>query len=1283
MKTVIAAIVICLSAPCASAAISGFVVTEQGRPVAGARVVARGVERPEDRNTRMIAHTAEPAPFATTTTDAAGAFQIATGSASVAMLAVEANGYAPARELAAAADTEILVSLREERPRSGTIRSSSGPIGKASVNLMSDSGEILFTAQTDEHGRYTAPDPGTWAHGLCVAHPDFAPKCEYAYDSTQLSAGMVLDAGVSLTGRALDENGKPVAGARVFAGDWPVGVTAEDGSFTIQRAPATEKTVHVIAGARSGFAPYGSAAITLSAPRSISGTVRDSKGRGMSGVLVWAGSRDSASGASAVTSANGHYRIEGLAQDQYSLAVMTPATLDSGNSRTEADLRRKTSAQHDIMMKPANLIRGLVQNENSEPVAGAMIMISSDKVPLIYARGMKSTTLTNPAGRFRFPASGERATMLTAAREGYGAGTASIEWPASDVTITLPEGIEVRGVVVDPDGKPLAGAGIVAMAATTTLNTIPIATVITSGVMEPWTNTDSDGAFSIHLPTGLHDLGAWKKGFAASEGTTIDVAANAERLRMVLSPAVQISGRVVRRKGEGPLSGLVAAMDESGRGAQAEIRDDGSFVIDSLTPGSYMIMARVDDTNVTQGAIAPATNVRIELPSLVAVRGRVIDAGTGAPIASYTLGTSGTDFSHYDSNEVFDAEGKFSASVPAGNVELNVSAPGYTDASRSVIVTESKPVDEVEIPLTRGRRLHGRITSKDGAQIAGAAIEIEGVYSMDEITSDENGEWEMPAAGVGELRLNARKKGFVSTHQSVSAGAGDERVDITLSTGKTLRGRVVDTTGAPVAKARVYATSEVHDAESQNAESEADGTFTLGGLSAGHYSLFAEKKGIGKANLADVDISKVQPVTLTLSKAATGRIRGTIDGVSGAGWLMGMVYARNDETSETAQAGRDGSFVIEDAPTGEVEVVGMLMSAQKEASTRPVRVTVVPGGEVEVRLSVSGGATIGGTVTSAGQPVSFAAVHFTSGAGRWRSTTSENGAYEIAGLAPGRYSVSAGQDGGQSFNVDYEVSQSAIFDISMTQARIDGRVVDESGAPVPGADVTAGSAVGTDNSPSTTKTDAAGAFSILVSANKEYRVTASKAGFAAQSASVDPRASHAPVVMVLEKGEGVRVRIVDGRSGATLRGYVVVTDEQGRSQFRISPQQLPEGALHLPLPNGTYRISASASAFSSHSIRVRVPAPEQTIALTRGGTLVVNSSSDARELIKLVLPNGDEYVRCYCNGIAEIRLEGETTRVEHVAPGAYRMDVIGSNGAPARSYAVTIGEGQTSVVKAE
>jgi hypothetical protein len=120
----------------------------------------------------------------------------------------------------------------------------------------------------------------------------------------------------------------------------------------------------------------------------------------------------------------------------------------------------------------------------------------------------------------------------------------------------------------------------------------------------------------------------------------------------------------------------------------------------------------------------------------------------------------------------------------------------------------------------------------------------------------------------------------------------------------------------------------------------------------------------------------------------------------------------------------------------------------------------------------------------------------------------------------------------------------------------------------------------------------------------------------------------------------------------------------------------------LPLPPGTYRFSASAESYGSHTIQAEVPSGEIRLPLPRGGKLALRANANLHATARLVQPNGEEYVRCWCSGVAEITITGAVTLVDQIAPGPYTLEVTPTGGKP-RTYPVTVTEGVTTAVSLE
>jgi hypothetical protein len=77
---------------------------------------------------------------------------------------------------------------------------------------------------------------------------------------------------------------------------------------------------------------------------------------------------------------------------------------------------------------------------------------------------------------------------------------------------------------------------------------------------------------------------------------------------------------------------------------------------------------------------------------------------------------------------------------------------------------------------------------------------------------------------------------------------------------------------------------------------------------------------------------------------------------------------------------------------------------------------------------------------------------------------------------------------------------------------------------------------------------------------------------------------------------------------------------------------------------------------------------------------VLESEQPLDGRLRLVDDTAEEYVRCWCNGLADIDLEGRRTTVENITPGTYTLEVVALDGVPRPPMTVAIREGQISRV---
>ncbi|HET9314770.1 MAG TPA: carboxypeptidase-like regulatory domain-containing protein, partial [Vicinamibacteria bacterium] len=861
----------------------------------------------------------------------------------------------------------------------------------------------------------------------------------------------------------------------------------------------------------------------------------------------------------------------------------------------------------------------------------------------------------------------------------------------SPLVVTLSHGIELQGRVTATDGTPVAGVAVSAAEDGSVGGMYASHLLLTEVRKEGWATSDESGRFALRVNPGPHHLSFDRAGYAHQVVRSHDPRSGP--LDVVLEPAAAVRGRVTRADGRA-LASAIVGIGSSPRTAQG-VEDvltngEGRFELGGLTPGVHELRVRHEGLGamLVRTVEAPADDVQVVLAPSVTVRGRVLDAASRQPVPRFELVLT-TAGSHREV-PVEDPAGSFTVEeVPIGEVRLSISAEGY--AERKVEGLSFERDDEpapLEILLDAEALVRGRVTDQAGAPLPEANVGVlgPGPYRS-QTTSGEDGEYELHGVPPGETRLGFSAAGYVSETRAIDTREST-RLDVTLKRGLTLRGEVVKA-GAGVPEAHVAARTSVAGASLQTTQTDDKGRFVLEGLVPGRYTVTARASGAGSARLDDVDAQTAGPLRLTLDKAPTAVIRGKVVGLSERDLGITMIVVSSEETRESAHGSVDSSmaFRIEDAPAGRVKVLGVATSMEEGVarSSRTVELTVPPGTEAETVIEFASDIVVSGTVTRDGGPVPFAKVTFRSdldGGAAARADT--RGHYEAVGLEPGFYQVSVTGDD-VSFVTEYAVTASAEFDIDVTGGSIEGHVVHaDGGAPVAGVDVSFFRLGRGENRPAgSATTGARGAFAERPLREGRYRLVTSMAGFGQEVREVDlPRGGTVEAVIELSPADGVGVTVVDARDSRPLDAIVVVRDQARRIVANRHSGADESGALHIPLADGAYLLSTSASGYGTVTLPVTAPAQGLRVGLTPGGTLVIESERDLRGRVRLVQPDGEEYVRCWCNGIAEIQLKGRRTNVENVTPGSYTVEIVDSPEAtPPRP--VVVREGQTSTVVIE
>jgi protocatechuate 3,4-dioxygenase beta subunit len=158
-----------------------------------------------------------------------------------------------------------------------------------------------------------------------------------------------------------------------------------------------------------------------------------------------------------------------------------------------------------------------------------------------------------------------------------------------------------------------------------------------------------------------------------------------------------------------------------------------------------------------------------------------------------------------------DREGKWRCDVVPKNItrcSIVVQHPDYLNA-QSVVTEDMKQFKHV-LRLGRGGNVTGQVLDQKDKPVEGARISYP-LYAGDMLEpkakTDAEGRFELKKCRLGPTSIFVSAKGFAPQYQAIDIGKETKPLEFRLEPGNTIRGRVVDLHGNPIAKTKVYAES--------------------------------------------------------------------------------------------------------------------------------------------------------------------------------------------------------------------------------------------------------------------------------------------------------------------------------------------------------------------------------------------------------------------------------------------------------------------------------------------
>lgn len=523
-------------------------------------------------------------------------------------------------------------------------------------------------------------------------------------------------------------------------------------------------------------------------------------------------------------------------------ALLVPGLDEAGGSTAPAEslplpLRTSNPAP------PLTLSGQVLDAGSRKPIPGALVWATLD--PGSFVR-------TDTRGRFRLPSPLRRRLDLEVLAPGFLPKKATIPGPqlasGRAATLTLQQAGTLAGRVVDPQGRPLPGAAVTAVAEAA----LGERAFDPSDPVADRAFTDAQGRFALRLvrPEQSYEVRAARSGAipAAQIALVGDPAASPRNLTLVLAPVRSARGRVQDPDGK-PVAGAEIVLRPALRpGRQTFSTAEGRDAVraESDAQGGFSFVecpaAEVELAVRKKGfapAVLPALRIppgtgpadlgRVTLRPGARLTGRVVDrrdrgiAGALLFPLDRAPGFNQTGRAIQDRKPAATtgADGSFTIEDLARGtpVHLVVRAPGYlTGEIRGVRPPTEKPL---RIRLEPEAVLRGRVVDEAGEPVAGARLALRwqdhlpedpdrmvGEPVLRSARSETDGRFEIHEIPEGTAYLGAAALGFVPVEGMEltlprPATAGELR--LVLSRGAVLQGRVTNAAGEPVPAVRVAA----------------------------------------------------------------------------------------------------------------------------------------------------------------------------------------------------------------------------------------------------------------------------------------------------------------------------------------------------------------------------------------------------------------------------------------------------------------------------------------------
>jgi uncharacterized GH25 family protein len=1068
--------------------------------------------------------------------------------------------------------------------------------------------------------------------------------------------------------------------------------------------------------------------LTLPARLVISGRLIDAATRrALPGGVVWDQADPTVA---AMTDSAGGYVLGGPAGSRLFITAGAPGYMPA--DAFEFQLNDDGRPGVTLALHPAAAIEGKVVDASGAGVAGAEVELEERKQPgmMRLQIGMQQgmpRTLSGERGAFRLsPLNPDKGYDIKVRAEGYAPAKLTVTGlepyeTRAGLAVTLTRGQAIRGIVVDEEGRPIREASVAATPATEMRGPHFMRIEEGGGTDQIASAADDDGAFVIEgLPAGKFDLEVKRSGYAKRQVPAIEIASGGEPVdvgEVTLQLGEKVQGIVLDRDGQ-PVEGADISIEASGpmmtfsmgggpeREPDATSEAGGWFIVEDLSPDERYSL-RFSRTGYVAKSVGPFELPRLEplevvLDTASRVIGHVLD-NEGEPIPaarvnlerSQTIEIGGRAMAMMMmSGAVCDNEGRFEfEDQEPGRISLSAVASLYQEAKLDHLeVPKGEDLDGVVITLEAGAVVEGRILAPDGKPALGARVRPVGeepeMIRMGGAGADGNGYYRLEGLEPGSISVEATHRDYPRVVKDIEAKEGINGLNLRFEGGQEVSGMVLSTGSEPIGEAAVRLVPAGRFWGGSEAVSEPDGSFKMPGVQEGDYRLRAEAEEFAPSG-GDMQVQVGgEPVTgleVRLDPGVT--VYGKISGLSPLSFAQVGVRAEGSgyRGLEEASVDYQGGYRLEHLPAGNYSIVATLADSGRQAKEQ----VVLEQGALEARvdLQFGSGLTLSGLAFQGNQPLTGVTV-ITEGVdienSGW-SQTDDSGFFSIEGLDQGEYKVQVRDfSTGLAYEENVALATSREIRLEVPTARVGGRIVDSfDKQPLAGVTIslddsgTAGRGLLPAHS---TTTDLEGRFMLDSIADGNWRLSASKKGYAAVSQPIvvqhEQDVDNIRIVMEATEGLTLEARLHTGGSPDEL--MVAVVDPAGGALVSGHYTTGENGRVRLSsVPAGNWDLIVSAAGAATANLRAQAPGPVVPVSLLPacGLRIEVPALSEAGAIATVRLRTADGMPFRTLNWTAqprsEWRMTGGMIELSSLPPGSWEVTITAADGRSWQGSAVT------------